>query len=141
MHPNKVVQMEIRRALPDLVERMQRKHPDLLLPTAHVVLVASSYLNVTRPAIYKNLTDAVADDRIVEVLMRRDRLVMLTTTDLPPLYAVRTGHLYELSRTRPDVRGSDGVSFLSTPGGYAEFLRLQIEVHRDRVPASRTSAI
>jgi hypothetical protein len=94
-------------------------------------------LSVSRPAVYKHLTLAVHEERLVEILMYRTSLVSLPGVALPPLYAVPDAdaseaaalEAYKLTPERLESRGANGVSFLTTPDGYQEFVRLQRLAH------------
>lgn len=126
-HPRQILSKRIHDSLPELVEKWHAHYPDCLLTTAFVVAEAAKALGVSRPAIAKHLTEAVREHRLVEILMYRDRRLELHRQNrlLPELYAVEAGDVYEVTNIPPDVRGADGVSFLATPEGYQEFMKLQ----------------
>ncbi len=138
VHPLKVLNGVIREALPKMIDDWQNVRPDCLLPTAYITAEGCRILDVSRPTISRHLTNAVHEGWLIEVLMRRDRLVILDADDLPPLYAIQDENVYELTPVRPDVRGSDGVSFIVTPKGFERFLRRQKTKQRHRVPSPRS---
>lgn len=113
--------------IPTLVAKWQAQNPDCLLPTAFITVQAAQELGVSRVSIAKHLTDMVRDGRLVEILMYRDRRLELTghaRYTRRKLYAVEAGDVYEVTDEAPQVRGADGVSFVLTKDGLAEFVRL-----------------
>lgn len=118
-HYKKEIGDRVREALVPLIGKWQAEAPQRLLPTSLVITRAVYELGVSGGAVRKHLTNVVADETVIEILVRRDWLVV------PPdvqtrfsLYAVPDGELYQLTQERPDSRGSAGVSFLTTVSGY-----------------------
>lgn len=141
MNPNHQTGRLIRDRLPLLVDVWQSVHPDRLLSTEFVALEAAEALGVTRAAIYRNLTEAVAEARLVEILMHRTWRISLPGASLPPLYAVAgdmPGDGYLMVLERPQSRGSARTSFLTTPKGFVEFLKRQRAAHGNLVPSARS---
>lgn len=142
-HPRKILQQKIIESLPVMVQRWQDAHPDCLIRTQFIVANAAKELGVTRHAIYKHLTEAVHEGRLIEVLMYRTWQVSLPEAGLlPKLYAVPNEdavlvEAYKMVTERPVSRGSDGNSFLTTPDGYVEFMRLQRAAQYKRIPPQR----
>lgn len=126
-HPRQILSDRIHDSVPKLVEGWQAQNPDCLLPTSFITTQAAEEIGVSRAVVAKHLTEAVREQRLVEVLMYRDRRLALFGYDrlLPLLYAVEAGDVYEVTDTAPDVRGSNGVSFIATPEGFQEFMKLQ----------------
>lgn len=120
VHINRATGVRVRMALAPLVDQWQNENPDRLLPTALVTARATESTGVSPVVVRRHLTDAVADGDLIEILVRRDWLVSLPRGR--KFYAVPDGDLYRLSRRRPASRGSNGISFLTTPRGYSVFL-------------------
>lgn len=119
VHVQKAIGDRVRAALPSLINEWQTKSPDRLLPTPYVTARAAAALDVSGGAVRKHLTDAVADEGLIEILVRRDWLIVPQYHIVPsPIYAVPDGDLYRMVCERPESRGSNGVSFLTTPDGY-----------------------
>lgn len=137
VHYRKVLKDRIRGELPALIHAWQTNNPGALLPAPFVTENAALFLDVSRATVAKHLTDAVAEGGLVEVLMYRTRLVVLHGSGLPPLYAVEGDGVYELVTERPNVRGSDGVSFIITPDDYKKLIRRQQRIHKRSIPAPR----
>ena len=108
------------RALPCLVDTLQAKFPQRLLPTSFIAVEAASALKVTGGAVRKHLTEAVADGMILEILVRRDWLLVPPFVQVPiALYAVPAeGSVFRMVKERPASRGSNGISFLTSLDGY-----------------------
>lgn len=123
IHYKRLIGDKVKDALAPLVGTWQSQKPGALLPSAWVTVRAAEALTVSQGAVRKYLTDAVADGVLLEILTRRDWLVVLPSPKrLPPLYAVLDGEVYKLARERPDSRGSNNISFLTTPEGFNAFL-------------------
>lgn len=120
VHINRETGERVRAALPVLIGKWQSENPALLLSTALVTQRVTVDLAVSGVMVRRHLTDAVADGDLVEILVRRDWLVSLPYGR--QLYAVPYGELYRLTRERPASRGSNGISFLTTPKGYSVLL-------------------
>ena len=120
VHINREIGVRVRMALAPLVDQWQNEYPNRLLPTALVTARATLATGVSGVVVRRHLTDAVADGDLIEILVRRDWLVSLPYGR--QLYAVPDVDLYRLSRERPASRGSNGISFLTTPRGYSVFL-------------------
>jgi hypothetical protein len=104
----------------EMIDAWQKENPNRLLPTALVTQRATSELGVSGVMVRRHLTDAVAAGELYEVLVRRDWLVSLPYGR--QMYAVPDGDLYMLVLDRPTSKGSNGISFLTTPNGYSVFL-------------------
>lgn len=120
IHPRKATGDRVRAELPALIGKWQQAAPGKLIPTAYATTLSAAVLGVSGGVVRKYLTDAVADGSLVEILVRRDWMVSIPCDGM--LYAVPDGDLYRLTRDRPDSRGSDGISFLTTQKGYSTFL-------------------
>lgn len=122
-HYKRLIGDAIRAELPPLIGKWQSRHRRHLMPTAWVATNAAVTLDVSGGAVRKYLTDAVADGDLLEILVRRDWLLVPPYwRETLPLYAVPDGELYRWTKKRPASRGSNGVSFLTTPEGYDGFL-------------------
>lgn len=128
VHVNRETGVRVRAALPVLVDKWQSGYPALLMSTALVTYRVTVDLDVSGVMVRRHLTDAVADGDLVEILVRRDWLVTLPYGR--KLYAVPYGDLHRLTRERPASRGSNGISFLTTPTGYSTFLDAVTEEFR-----------
>jgi hypothetical protein len=119
-HKNKEIGSRAHAAMLEMIDAWQRENPNRLLPTALVTSRVTSELGVSGVMVRRHLTEAVAGCELVEVLVRRDWLVSLPYGR--QMYAVPDGDLYMLVRERPASKGSNGISFLTTPSGYSVFL-------------------
>lgn len=120
-HYKRIIGDRVQAALPGLVGDWQQESPARLLPTPWVTVRAAVELDVSGSVVRKYLTDAVADEELIEILVRRDWLVMLPHR-YGLLYAEPEGNRYRLTRHRPTSRGSNGISFLTTPEGHTRLL-------------------
>jgi hypothetical protein len=119
MHYKRQIGVHVRRSLPKLIHTLQGESPDRLLPTALIIRHVAGALDVTGGVVRKHLTDAVADGDLLEILVRRDWLLVPPyAREQIPLYAVPDGDVYKMVCERPASRGSNGISFLTSPRGY-----------------------
>lgn len=141
-HPRRIIGKRIRDSLPGLVETLQSAHPECLVSATHITATAITTLDVSSSVVRKYLTEAVHEGHIVEILVHRTwRVALERSRLLPTLYAVPhegVPGVYRMVTERPESRGSDGISFLTTPEGYEEFLRRQRAAEYQRIPAPRS---
>lgn len=119
LHKNKAIGDRAHAAILAMIDMWQQAYPNRLLPTPLVTSQAAS-LGVSRVMMGRHLTEAVHLGELHEILVRRDWLVSLPYGR--QMYAVPDGELYKLVLERPASRGSNGISFLTTPKGFNTFL-------------------
>ena len=118
VHRNLETGRQVYAALLSGTEEWQSRKPTSLLPSKLVIARVAEATEVSRTTVSKHLTDAVAEGDLHEILVRRDWAV-LELSEKTVLYAVpdHTGIMYRLTEHRPESRGSNGISFVTTPSG------------------------
>jgi hypothetical protein len=124
----KAIKERLDNSLVALIEGQQDANPGYLLARSPLARIIAETVGVSRQAVFKHLTEAVADGRLIELRPRSDwQMELPGGDDLPPLYPVpgesRSG-VYRLQYARPQSRGAGQISFLSTPGGLESMLPL-----------------
>lgn len=113
----------LEKRLPKIIDKIQAKQRGKMVSTACLVRLVAECAGVTDQVVRRKLTEAVADGRLLEILVRRDWLIVWPEPNfLPPLYVAVDG---SVQTKRPFSSGSNGVSFLMSPMAYRMFIERQ----------------